>query len=255
MPQYKRILLKLSGEALAGEQKYGIDPATVSRICQEVVDVVRLGTQVAMVIGGGNIFRGMAGAARGLDRSSADYMGMLATIMNAVAVQDAMENLGVPTRVLSAITMQEICEPYIKRRAERHLEKGRVVICAAGTGNPYFTTDTAAALRGMELKCDVIIKATKVDGVYDKDPVKHTDAVKYNAISFEEVLARRLGVMDATAISLAMENNMPIVVCNMFGGDILRLTQGQEVGTIVSSSCTCGKSVSNEFQTPTGVTP
>ena len=233
MPQYKRVLLKLSGEALAGEQKYGIDPVTVSKICEEVAEVVRMGVQVAMVIGGGNIFRGMAGAARGMDRSTADYMGMLATVMNAVAVQDAMETLGHPTRVLSAITMQEICEPYIKRRAERHLEKGRVVICAGGTGNPFFTTDTAAALRGMELKCDIIIKATKVDGVYDKDPAKYGDAVKYNTVSFEEALGKRLGVMDATAISLAMENNMPIVVCNMFGGDIARLVRGETVGTIV----------------------
>ncbi len=233
MPKYKRILLKLSGEALAGEQKYGIDPATVSEICKEILQVVRMDVQVALVIGGGNIFRGMAGAARGMDRSTADYMGMLATVMNSVAVQDAMEALGHPTRVLSAITMQEICEPYIKRRAERHLEKGRVVICAGGTGNPYFTTDTTAALRGMELKCDIIIKATKVDGVYDKDPVKHCDAVKYSSVSFQEALGKRLGVMDATAISLAMENNMPIVVCNMFGGDICRLVKGESVGTIV----------------------
>jgi uridylate kinase len=233
MPQYKRILLKLSGEALASEQKYGIDPVTVSKICEEVAEVIHMGVQVAMVIGGGNIFRGMAGAARGMDRSSADYMGMLATVMNAVAVQDALETLGYPTRVLSAITMQEICEPYIKRRAERHLEKGRVVICAGGTGNPYFTTDTAAALRGMELKCDIIIKATNVDGVYDKDPAKYGDAVKYTAVSFGEALEKRLGVMDATAISLAMENNMPIVVCNMFGGYISRLVKGENVGTIV----------------------
>ena len=241
MPHYKRILLKLSGEALAGDHGYGIDPVTVSKICQEVVDVAHLGTQVAMVIGGGNIFRGMAGAARGMDRSSADYMGMLATVMNAVAVQDAMETLGVPTRVLSAITMQEICEPYIKRRAERHLEKGRVVICAGGTGNPFFTTDTAAALRGMELKCDVIIKATKVDGVYDKDPVKHADAVRYTSIAFEDVLSQRLGVMDATAISLAMENSMPIVVCNMFGGAIFRLINGENVGTLVTTKDGCGR--------------
>ena len=237
MPRYQRILLKLSGEALAGDEKYGIDPGTVSKICAEVADVVKLGVQVAMVIGGGNIVRGMAGAARGMDRSTADHMGMLATVMNSVAVQDALEALGHPTRVLSAITMQEICEPYIKRRAERHLEKGRVVICAGGTGNPYFTTDTAAALRGMELKCDIIIKATKVDGVYDKDPVKYGDAVKYETVSFEEALGKRLGVMDATAISLAMENNMPIVVCNMLGGDISRLVRGETVGTIVQGEC------------------
>lgn len=235
MPQikYKRVLLKLSGEALAGEHKFGIDPATVSAICAEVSQVLKYGVQLAMVIGGGNIFRGMAASAQGMDRSSADYMGMLATVMNAVAVQDAMEKHGHDTRVLSAITMQEVCEPYIRRRAERHLEKGRVVICAAGTGNPYFTTDTAAALRGMELKCDVIIKATKVDGVYDKDPMVHADAVKYTSISHAEAIQQRLGVMDGTAISLAMENNMPIIVCNMFNGDITRLILGEEVGTVV----------------------
>ena len=232
-PRFKRILLKLSGEALAGDQKYGIDPATVSKICAEVVDVVKMGVQVALVIGGGNIFRGMAGAARGMDRSTADYMGMLATVMNSVAMQDALESLGQPTRVLSAITMQEICEPYIKRRAERHLEKGRVIICAGGTGNPYFTTDTTAALRGMELRCDAIIKATKVDGVYDKDPMKYSDAVMYRSVSHAEAIAKRLGVMDTTAITLAMENNMPIIVCNMFGGQIARLVAGEDVGTIV----------------------
>ena len=193
-----------------------------------------MGVQVALVIGGGNIFRGMAGAARGMDRSTADYMGMLATVMNSVAVQDALEAQGQPTRVLSAITMREICEPYIKRRAERHLEKGRVIICAAGTGNPYFTTDTTAALRGMELRCDIIIKATKVDGVYDKDPLKFPDAVMFRHLTHEEAIARRLGVMDTTAITLAMENKMPIVVCNMFGGQIARLVTGEAVGTMVS---------------------
>ena len=232
-PRFTRILLKLSGEALAGEQKYGIDPATVSKICQEVADVVQMGVQVALVIGGGNIFRGMAGAARGMDRSTADYMGMMATVMNSVAMQDSMEKLGFPTRVLSAITMQEICEPYIKRRAERHLEKGRVVICADGTGNPYFTTDTTAALRGMELKCDAIIKATKVAGVYDKDPMTHDDAVMYRCIGYQEAVQKQLGVMDRTAITLAMENNMPIIVCHMFGGYIRRLVLGEDVGTIV----------------------
>ena len=232
-PRFTRILLKLSGEALAGEQKYGIDPATVSKICQEVADVVQMGVQVALVIGGGNIFRGMAGAARGMDRSTADYMGMMATVMNSVAMQDSMEKLGFPTRVLSAITMQEICEPYIKRRAERHLEKGRVVICAGGTGNPYFTTDTTAALRGMELKCDAIIKATKVAGVYDKDPMTHDDAVMYRCIGYQEAVQKQLGVMDRTAITLTMENNMPIIVCHMFGGYIRRLVLGEDVGTIV----------------------
>lgn len=231
--RYKRVLLKLSGEALAGQNKFGIDPATVSEICAQVSHVLKLGVQLAMVIGGGNIFRGMAASAQGMDRSSADYMGMLATVMNAVAVQDALEKLGHDTRVLSAITMQEVCEPYIRRRGIRHLERGRVVICAAGTGNPYFTTDTAAALRGMELKCDAIIKATKVDGVYDKDPVKYDDAVMYKEVSYDEAIVKRLKVMDTTAISLAMENNVPIIVCNMFNGDITRLITGERVGTIV----------------------
>ena len=230
---YKRVLLKLSGEALAGEAKFGIDPETVSKICKEVGEILALGVEIALVIGGGNIFRGMAGSAKGMDRSSADYMGMLATIMNAVAVQDALEKLGHDTRVLSAITMQEVCEPYIRRRALRHLEKGRVVICAAGTGNPYFTTDSAAALRGMELKCAAIIKATKVDGVYDKDPMKHADAVKYTRVSYTEALQKQLGVMDYTAITLAMENNVPIIVCSMLGGSIKRLVLGQNVGTVV----------------------
>lgn len=231
--RYKRVLLKLSGEALAGEKKFGIDPGTVSRLCEELSDVLSHGVELAMVIGGGNIFRGMAGATQGMERASADYMGMLATVLNSVAVQDALEKLGHATRVLSAITMQEICEPYVRRRAARHLEKGRVVICAAGTGNPYFTTDTAAALRGMELKCDAIIKATKVDGVYDKDPVKFPDAKKYTKVTYDEAISKRLGVMDTTAISLAMENDVPIIVCNMFNGDIKRLILGEEVGTIV----------------------
>ncbi len=233
--KYKRVLLKLSGEALAGDQKYGIDPSTVSALCSELSPVLGKGLQLALVIGGGNIFRGLAASAKGLDRSAADYMGMLATVMNAVALQDALEKLGHDTRVLSAIDMQEICEPYIRRRAQRHLEKGRVVICAAGTGNPYFTTDTAAALRGMDLNCEAIIKATKVDGVYDKDPMKHRDAVKYSRVSYDEAVQKRLGVMDVTAITLAMENNMPIVVCSMFGGAIERLILGEDVGTLVKS--------------------
>jgi uridylate kinase len=235
-PRFSRILLKLSGEALAGEQHYGIDPLTVSKICEEIGDVLRLGVQVALVIGGGNIFRGMAGAARGMDRSTADYMGMMATVLNAVAMQDALEKLGFATRVLSAITMQEICEPYIKRRAERHLEKGRVVICAGGTGNPYFTTDTTAALRGMELKCDIIIKATKVNGIYDKDPVKYPDAVMYDTISYNNAIRQHLNVMDITAITLAMENNISIAVCQMFGGYIRRLVLGEDVGTLVQGA-------------------
>ncbi len=233
--KYKRVLLKLSGEALAGDQKTGIQPETVSRICEEVGAVVTMGLEVALVIGGGNIFRGISSSAKGMERSSADYMGMLATVLNALAVQDVLEKQGYPTRVLSAITMQEVCEPFIRRRALRHLEKGRVVICAAGTGNPYFTTDTAAALRGMELQCDAIIKATKVDGVYDKDPMKFDDAVKYETVSYDDALAQHLGVMDATALALAQDNNVPILVCKMFGGDIQRIVCGENVGTIVSN--------------------
>ena len=231
--KYRRVLLKLSGEALAGEQKTGIDPVTVERICAEIGSVLALGLEVALVIGGGNIFRGLSASAQGMDRSSADYMGMLATVLNALAVQDVLEKLNHPTRVLSAIAMQEVCEPYVRRRAIRHLEKGRVVICAAGTGNPYFTTDTAAALRGMELRCEAIIKATMVNGVYDKDPRKHADAVMFPRISYSEALARRLGVMDSTAITLARENNVPIFVCSMFGGCIQRVVCGENEGTMV----------------------
>ena len=232
-PKYKRILLKLSGEALAGDAGYGIDPKTVSAICSEIGEVVKMGVELALVIGGGNIFRGLSSSAKGMDRSTADYMGMVATVLNALAVQDALEKLGYPTRVLSAITMQEVSEPYVRRRALRHMEKGRVVICAAGTGNPYFTTDTAAALRGMELKCDAIIKATKVDGVYDKDPLKYPDAVLFPHLTYKETLLRGLQVMDATAITLAQENHMPIIVCNMFDGSIARVIRGEPVGTIV----------------------
>jgi uridylate kinase len=186
-----------------------------------------------MVIGGGNIFRGLSASAMGMDRSSADYMGMLATVLNSVAVQDALEKLGHQTRVLSAITMQEICEPYVRRRAERHLEKGRVVICAAGIGNPYFTTDTAAVLRGMELKCEVLIKATKVDGVYDKDPMHYADAVMFKALDYDETLRRNLRVMDQTAITLARENNMPIIVCSLTRGNIKKVALGENVGTTI----------------------
>ena len=231
--KYKRVLLKLSGEALAGEKGFGIDPETVSHICREVAEVAAMGLELALVIGGGNIFRGLSSSAKGMDRSTADYMGMLATILNAMAVQDALEKAGCRTRVLSAIATTELCEPYIRRRALRHMEKGRIVICAAGTGNPYFTTDTAAALRAMELKCEAIIKATKVDGVYDKDPAKHDDAVKFRSIGYEETLRRRLGVMDATAITLAQENHMPIIVCSMDGGNIKRVICGEDAGTLV----------------------
>jgi len=231
--KFKRVLIKLSGEALAGDGKFGIDPETVAGVCAEIAELADMGLQIALVIGGGNIFRGLSSSAKGMERSSADYMGMMATVMNAVAVQDHLEKHGHPTRVLSAITMQEVCEPYIRRRAERHLEKGRIVICAAGTGNPFFTTDTAAALRGMELKCEAIIKATKVDGVYDKDPVTNEDAVMYKSLSFIEVLQKNLRVMDSTAISLCMENNVPILVCNLFKGDVRKVILGEDVGTIV----------------------
>ena len=231
--KYKRVLVKLSGEALAGEQKTGIDPTTVDTICKELGKVLDLGVQMALVIGGGNIFRGLSGSAKGMERSSADYMGMLATVMNALAVQDMLEKLGYPTRVLSAINMKVVCEPFIRRRALRHLEKGRVVICAAGTGNPYFTTDTTAALRGMELQCEAIVKATKVDGIYDKDPVKYPDAKKLPSVTYDEALERHLGVMDATAFALVRDNRVPIIVCRMLGGDLGRALQGEDVGSIV----------------------
>ncbi|MBT8764270.1 UMP kinase [Desulfohalobiaceae bacterium Ax17] len=232
--KYKRVLIKLSGEALAGDQGFGIDPETISSISQELVEVANTGVQLAIVIGGGNIFRGVSASSKGMDRASADYMGMLATVMNALAIQDALEKLGVTTRVMTAITMREVAEPYIRRRAIRHLEKGRIVICAAGTGNPYFTTDTAAALRAMELKADAILKATKVNGVYDKDPVKHPDAKMFDRLTYIDVLQKRLKVMDSTAISLCMDNNMPIVVFNLFEtGNIKRIVSGEQVGTIV----------------------
>lgn len=231
--KYKRVLIKLSGEALAGSKAQGIDPETVSGICTELGTVLDMGAEMALVIGGGNIFRGLSGAAQGMERSSADYMGMLATVLNALAVQDMLEKQGYPTRVLSAISMREVCEPYIRRRALRHLSKGRVVICAAGTGNPYFTTDTTAALRGMELKCDVIIKATKVDGIYNKDPQKWSDATRYDRVDYDEALRLRLGVMDATAFALIRDNHVPLVVCRMLGGNIGRVVQGEAVGTLV----------------------
>ena len=231
--RFSQVLLKISGEALAGGRPFGIDNQTITNFCREIVSATEKGARISLVIGGGNIFRGVSEQAAGMDRASADYMGMLATVMNAVAVQDSLEKVGHATRVLSAITMQEVCEPYVRRRAERHLEKGRVVICAAGTGNPYFTTDTAAALRCMELKCEALIKATKVDGIYDKDPMKFDDAVRYTTVGYAETLEKKLGVMDYTAITLAMENRVPIVVCSMFGGNIKRLVMGENVGTTV----------------------
>ncbi|MDQ7032019.1 MAG: UMP kinase [Desulfonauticus sp.] len=231
---FKRVLLKLSGEALAGEGKFGIDPEITQNICEEIAAVTKSGVEVALVIGGGNIFRGVSASSKGMDRASADYMGMLATVMNALAVQDALEKAGVSTRVMTAITMREVAEPYIRRRAMRHLEKGRIVICAAGTGNPYFTTDTAAALRAMELKAEAILKATKVDGVYDKDPLLYKDAQKFTRLTYIDVLQRRLKVMDSTAISMCMDNNLPIIVFNLFKkGNIFKVCQGDLVGTIV----------------------
>jgi uridylate kinase len=233
-PVYKRILLKLSGEALAGRQGYGIDPDVLTGIAAEVREVVDLGVQVALVIGGGNIFRGIAASSAGMDRASADYMGMLATVMNSVAMQDALEKQGVVTRVQSAIEMQAIAEPYIRRRAVRHLEKGRVVIFGAGTGNPFFTTDTAASLRAAEIGAEVILKATKVDGVYTADPAKHPDAVRYESLTYLEVLKNGLQVMDSTATSLCMDNNLPIIVFNLTcRGNIRKVVCGEPIGTLV----------------------
>jgi uridylate kinase len=235
-PLYRRILLKLSGEALMGEQQFGIDPALTTRIARDVGEIQNLGVQTAIVIGGGNIFRGVAASVRGMDRATADYMGMLATVINALALQDALEQQGILTRVVTAIEMRTVAEPFIRRRAIRHLEKGRVVIFAAGTGNPYFTTDTAAALRAMEIKAEVILKGTKVDGIYSADPMIHPDATKYPAISYLQVLERQLKVMDATAISLCMDNSLPIVVFDLReAGNIRRVVLGEAVGTIVSS--------------------
>jgi len=236
-PVYRRIVLKLSGEALAGTQGYGIDPPVLDRVGAEVRDVTELGVQVAIVIGGGNIFRGIAASAGGMDRATADYMGMLATIINALALQDSLEKAGLQTRVLSAIEMRAVAEPYIRRRAIRHLEKGRVVIFAAGTGNPFFTTDTAGALRAVEIGADVIVKATKVDGIYSADPKKDPMARRIEKVTYIEVLNQGLGVMDTTAISLCMDNKLPIVVFDLTRpGNIKRLVLGEPVGSIVSSS-------------------
>ncbi len=233
--RYKRILLKLSGEALMGGQGYGIDHSILDTITSEVKEVCELGVEVAIVIGGGNIFRGLSAAAKGMERASADYMGMLATVLNALALQNILENKGVVTRVQSAIEMRELAETYIRRRAVRHLEKGRVVIFAAGTGNPYFTTDTAAALRAMEIGAEVIMKATKVDGVYSADPVKDKTATKFESLTYLDVLRKDLRVMDATAISLCMDNNLPIIVFNLnVSGNIKRIVLGETVGTLVT---------------------
>jgi len=233
-PRFKRILLKLSGEALMGEGKYGISPKTLQQIAEEIHEVIELGVEVGVVIGGGNIFRGVSASTEGMDRASADYMGMLATVINALALQDALEKLSVFTRVQSAIDMQQLAEPYIRRRAVRHLEKGRVVIFAAGTGNPYFTTDTAASLRAMEIHADVILKATKVDGIYSADPVKDPAATRYKTLSYLDVLKKNLKVMDSTAISLCMDNELPIIVFDLNRtGNILKVVLGEDVGTLV----------------------
>ncbi|HEX7068272.1 MAG TPA: UMP kinase [Candidatus Limnocylindria bacterium] len=235
----RRVLLKLSGEALMGENEYGIDPGVVREIAGQVAEVAGEGVQVAIVVGGGNIFRGLAASAKGMDRATGDYMGMLATVMNGLAIQDALEQLDCPTRVMSAIAMNEIAEPYIRRRAVRHLEKGRVVVMVAGTGNPYFTTDTAATLRAVEVHAQVILKATRVDGVYDADPEKHPGAQRYSQIGYTELLSNRLQALDATAVSLAMDNEMPIVVFDMtLPGNISRAIRGERIGTLISGEAT-----------------
>ncbi len=235
---YQRVLLKLSGEALMGELAYGIDPGIVDAIAQEISVVARQGIQIAIVVGGGNIFRGVKGASAGMDRATADYIGMIATVMNAMTLQDALERVDVPTRVQTAISMQELAEPYIRRRAIRHLEKGRVVIFGGGSGNPFFTTDTAAALRAAEISAEVVFKATKVDGVYDSDPATNPDARRYNSLTYSHVLAKDLKVMDSTAIALCKDNNIPIVVFNLsVRGNINRAMAGEPIGTIVGESC------------------
>ena len=236
MPEtaYRRVLLKLSGEVLAGEEDFGIDPVKATQLAVEVKSIHDLGIDIGLVIGAGNLFRGMQAATKGMQRVTGDYLGMLATIMNAVCVQDALENLGTVTRTLSAITVAQIAEPYIRRRAIRHLEKGRIVIVAGGTGNPYFTTDTAAALRATELGAQVLIKGTKVDGVYDKDPVVHSDAIKYDRVSYKEAIQKELRIMDMTAISLCKENSLPIKVFNVNrNGDLKKLILGEPIGTLV----------------------
>jgi len=232
---YKRILLKLSGEALLGGEDYGIDPVIIHRIASEIAEVSRLGVQIAVVIGGGNIFRGAGLAQSGIDRVTGDHMGMLATVMNSLALQDALESIGVDARVMSAISVHDVCEDYIRRRAIRHLEKGRVVICAGGTGNPFFTTDTAAALRAIEVGADILLKATKVDGVYSADPVRDPSAQRFDRLEYDRVIAGKLGVMDANAIVLCRDQHMPIRVFNVFGeGNLVRIVQGEAIGTLVT---------------------
>jgi uridylate kinase len=232
--KYKRVLLKLSGEALMGDKGYGIDPAVIKQMAQEVKNVVNMEVELAIVVGGGNIFRGMSASAMGMDRATADYMGMMATVMNALALQDGLESIGVTTRILSAMDIREVAEPYIRRRALRHLEKGRVIIFAAGTGNPYFTTDTAASLRAAEIGAEVILKATKVDGIYDRDPMKDPAAVKFDHLSYLDVLTKDLKVMDSTAITLCKENSIPLVVFDLnTAGNIEKAVRGEAIGTTV----------------------
>ncbi len=232
---FTRALLKISGEALMGDKPYGIDPAIVQSIAEDVSKVVSNGTQLAIVVGGGNIFRGLKGSAAGMDRATADYVGMLATVMNAITLQDGLERAGVATRVQTAIEMQEVAEPYIRRRAIRHLEKGRVVVFGAGCGNPFFTTDTTAALRAAEINADVVFKATKVDGVYDRDPKQHPEAIKYQNLTFQEVLSKEIAVMDGTAIALCKDNNIPIIVFNLFvAGNISKAVAGEPIGSRIS---------------------
>jgi len=234
MPAYKRILLKLSGEVLAGGSSFGIDSERVKSLAREVADVAAAGIQIAVVVGGGNIFRGVAAAAQKMDRVTADHMGMLATVINSLALSDALEQAGVSTRVMSAIEMRQVAEPYIRRRAMRHLEKGRIAIFAGGTSNPYFSTDTAATLRALEIKADIIAKATRVDGVYDKDPLQFPDAVRYDKITYLEVLARSLRVMDASAVAMCRDNQLPILVFNLnTTGNIMRMSMGEPVGTVI----------------------
>lgn len=232
--KYKRVLLKLSGEVFAGKQKTGIDSATINSIALQIKEIVDAGASIAIVIGGGNIFRGISGSAEGVDRTTADYMGMLATVLNALAFQNALENLGVPSRVQTAIAMQRVAEPFIRRKAIRHLEKGRVVIFAGGTGNPYFTTDTTAALRAAEIEATVVMKATKVDGVYDKDPVKNKNAKKFEKLAFMDVINKQLKVMDITAVSLCMENKIPILIFNLnVKGNLKKAIMGEKIGTTI----------------------
>ena len=235
MPRYGRILLKLSGEVLAGDASFGIDPERVKALATEVAEVAQSGVQIGLVVGGGNFFRGVAAAAQKMERVTADHMGMLATVINALALQDALEKAGAPTRVMTAIQMHSVAEPYIRRRAIRHLEKGRMVIFAAGTSNPYFSTDTAATLRGLEIHAEVVAKATRVDGVYDKDPLKHGDAVRFSEIDYSDVLSRNLRVLDASAVAMCRDNRMPIVVFNLnVRGNIMRMAMGEPIGTLIT---------------------